>query len=313
MRYVSHIMPEKSKVLPEYFKGDLYKAAKKNPWRRALLWISGIPFLLAAVVSVNHPWLTILYGIIGFILIPPGHRFIERKLRFRLTAKIKTVACAVFFVLSLPISIYYANLEHQIVHQQSLMDERAAKDKAMAERKESLRKDSLDHYLRQSRQFSSQHKMDEAHAQLQRALAFAGAGSDRDLIEKEKVNIVAVQVKDWVKSGNYKKALPEINILLHSDPSNPELQYSQALCYSKIGNIKEAVAALKPLIQSGNREAEKLHDKINPIRKRVAGTETLCCDGSTSNATGRGACSHHGGVCDWNHPIYEEYRKYEKP
>jgi energy-coupling factor transporter transmembrane protein EcfT len=24
-----------------------------------------------------------------------------------------------------------------------------------------------------------------------------------------------------------------------------------------------------------------------------------CCDGSTSNATGRGACSHHGGVCSW--------------
>jgi hypothetical protein len=25
----------------------------------------------------------------------------------------------------------------------------------------------------------------------------------------------------------------------------------------------------------------------------------ICCDGSRSNATGRGACSHHGGVCEW--------------
>jgi uncharacterized lipoprotein YehR (DUF1307 family) len=24
-----------------------------------------------------------------------------------------------------------------------------------------------------------------------------------------------------------------------------------------------------------------------------------CCDGTTSSATGRGACSHHGGVCEW--------------
>jgi hypothetical protein len=24
-----------------------------------------------------------------------------------------------------------------------------------------------------------------------------------------------------------------------------------------------------------------------------------CCDGSRSGATGRGACSHHGGVCRW--------------
>ncbi len=25
----------------------------------------------------------------------------------------------------------------------------------------------------------------------------------------------------------------------------------------------------------------------------------VCCDGSRSYATGRGACSHHGGVCQW--------------
>lgn len=25
----------------------------------------------------------------------------------------------------------------------------------------------------------------------------------------------------------------------------------------------------------------------------------ICCDGTRSSATGRGACSHHGGVCEW--------------
>jgi hypothetical protein len=28
-------------------------------------------------------------------------------------------------------------------------------------------------------------------------------------------------------------------------------------------------------------------------------TGATCCDGSRSYATGRGACSHHGGVCQW--------------
>ena len=28
-------------------------------------------------------------------------------------------------------------------------------------------------------------------------------------------------------------------------------------------------------------------------------TGAICCDGSRSYATGRGACSHHGGVCEW--------------
>lgn len=34
----------------------------------------------------------------------------------------------------------------------------------------------------------------------------------------------------------------------------------------------------------------------NPKVKRIGAT---CCDGSSSGATGRGACSHHGGVKYW--------------
>jgi tetratricopeptide (TPR) repeat protein len=311
MRYVPNLIPEKSKVLPDYFKGDLYAATKKNLWRDILLWILGISFFLAALVSIAHLWLLLLFGITGFILIPPGHKFIERKLHFRLTSKIKTVACAALFIPSLPLSSHYSQLDKQIAQQQKLVDEQAAKEKAIADRNESQRRDSLAYYLQQGRQLSSQHKIDEANEQLQHALVFVRMPSDKDLIKKEEVSIASVKVMEWIKSGKYKAALPEINALLDSDPSNTELQYSRALCYSKTGEIREAVNALKPLIQHGNKDAEKLHDKINPIRKRIVGTVTLCCDGSTSGATGRGACSHHGGVCDWNHPIYEEYRKYD--
>lgn len=40
--------------------------------------------------------------------------------------------------------------------------------------------------------------------------------------------------------------------------------------------------------------------------KKVASYCTLCNDGtySPSCATGRGACSHHGGVAQWNAPRY---------
>lgn len=311
MRYVANLIPEKSKVLPQYFTGNLYEPARKRPWRNALLWILGSSLLLAALLSLRHPWLSLLYGGTGFMLLPPGHRWIERKLRFNLTTKIKTVACAILLLPALPLSSHYAGIAEQTARQQTLLDEQAAKQKAIADRKDAQRKDSLDYYIGQSRALSSQRKMGEARTQLQRAVTFASAAPDKNRIEKEQVSIDAVQVKDWVKSGKYQKALPEINRLLEADPANAELRYSQALCYSKTGNIQQAVAALKPLMQSGNKDAEQLHEKINPIRKRVVGTETLCCDGTTSYATGRGACSHHGGVCDWNHPIYEEYRKYE--
>src|SRR5690606_41486298 len=93
--------------------------------------------------------------------------------------------------------------------------------------------------------------------------------------------------------------------------SNDELLYSRALCYSKSGQTADAVRDCRKAMKLGNKEANKLHEKINPIKKRIAYYVTRCCDGTTSNAKGRGACSHHGGVCNWNEPVYEEYRKYE--
>lgn len=311
MRFVPNLIPDQSRVLPEYFKGDLYEASKKNPVRDTLLWISGVSFLLVALTCLIHPWLLLLFGIIGFILIPPGRKFIEKKFCFRLTSKIRVVTCATLFIIALPLINYYSRIDLQIVHQQKLLDERMVKEKEISERKASLRKDSLDYYVRRARQLSSDHKNDEALKQLEHASGFVGSPSDNDLIAKEKVSIVSIKTLSLVKAGKYKAALPDINALLESDPSNTELQYSRALCYSKTGEIQEAVNALKPLVQAGNMEAEKLHDKINPIRKRVVGTETLCCDGTISYSTGSGTCSHHRGVCDWNHPIYEEYRKYD--
>mgnify|MGYP003647252849 CR=1 FL=1 len=40
-------------------------------------------------------------------------------------------------------------------------------------------------------------------------------------------------------------------------------------------------------------------NNVETIKKRVG---AVCRDGSTSKATGRGACSHHGGVAYW---LYE--------
>lgn len=53
--------------------------------------------------------------------------------------------------------------------------------------------------------------------------------------------------------------------------------------------------------------AEQSHDEtITTYEQRVTSYCTLCDDGtySPSCATGRGACSHHGGVAQWNAPRY---------
>lgn len=311
MRYVPDLIPDSSKVLPDYFKGNIYKATKKNPLRDTFFWVIGVFFLIGALVSIKHPIMTIVFGLIGFILIPPGHQFLERKLKFRLTPKLKAIATSVLFIGSVPLTSHYNDVDQKIAYEQKLSDEKTAKEKAIADRKEQQRKDSLNFYINQSNQLANNHKIDEANKQLQYAMAFASLPTDKEKIEKEKISVAAIKTFDLVKAGKYQAALPEINNLLSSDPSNSELKYNRAICYSKTGKIQEAVTDLKPLIQSGNADAEKLHDKINPVRKRVSYYVTRCWDGSTSSSKGSGACSHHGGVKNWNEPVYEEYRKYE--
>lgn len=52
---------------------------------------------------------------------------------------------------------------------------------------------------------------------------------------------------------------------------------------------------------------EKTHtETVTSYTQEVTGYCTLCSDGtySPSCATGRGACSHHGGVAQWNAPVF---------
>ena len=311
MKYVPNLIPQNSKILPHYFKGNIYVATKKNLIQDIVFWTFGIFFFIVAFVFIKHPIMSLIFGFIGFILIPLGHQLLERKLRFNLTPKIKAFVVSVLFSSSLPLVSHYNTVDQKIAYEQKLADEKEAKEKAIASQKEQQRKDSLAFYINEAQHLAKRNKLDEANKLLQYAMVFASLQTDKEQLENEQIGIATIKTLNLVKAGKYKTALPQISHLLSSAPSNSELIYNRAICYSKTGNIQEAVNDLKSLIQLGNSEAEKLHEKINPIRKRVAYYVTRCWDGSTSNSSGRGACSHHGGVKNWNEPVYEKYRKYE--
>jgi len=58
---------------------------------------------------------------------------------------------------------------------------------------------------------------------------------------------------------------------------------------------------------------EKSHtETITTYKEEISSYCTLCNDGtySPSCATGRGACSHHGGVAQWNAPRYSKVPEY---
>lgn len=101
------------------------------------------------------------------------------------------------------------------------------------------------------------------------------------------------------------------------------LHYNKAVCYVNAGEIAAAAYVLKQSVRTPRVEA--LFNKINPIKtrvsyvdkpvqkKRVAYYTILCRDGSTSSSSSRrGTCSHHGGVSDWEHPVYETYTENQK-
>ena len=88
------------------------------------------------------------------------------------------------------------------------------------------------------------------------------------------------------------------------------INYQIALCYIGLSDKATAVQYLRQAINQNSERANELHNKINPIKKRLIGYTILCCDGTTTSNRGRCACSKHGGICNWNYPVYDEYRQY---
>ncbi|MBC5994019.1 tetratricopeptide repeat protein [Pontibacter cellulosilyticus] len=309
MRYVPDLIPKASRVLPSYFQGSPYAFPTRNKFLVALSYLGAAFFFLGALAFLKHPFVTLLLGAIGFLLLPQGHRWLERKGRFQFKRKAKAIVSGSIFLVSTPFINHYAEVDAQEAHAMQVQEEKARQEQLMAAKVEAQRKDSLHFYLAESVQLKEAKKATLALARLQHAEALA-TEAEKDTIQGIKSDILTVRALTLVSAKKYKAAAADLTTLIDQSPTDGDLLYNRALCYSKLGKTKEAVADLKTAIEVGHVEANKLHERINPLKKRVAYYVTRCCDGTTSSATGRGACSHHGGVCDWNDPVYEEYRKY---
>lgn len=128
------------------------------------------------------------------------------------------------------------------------------------------------------------------------------------------------RARDLHYSSKTKEAIKLIDSALKKIKHSDTLLLQRASYYVDIGQKKKAkqdfdnvryvsspdYSRLKEVIYP---ESKKKTDEVasKPARKKVVGHCTLCNDGSYSPtcATGRGACSHHGGVRQYNAPIYE--------
>ena len=297
--------------MPDYFKGDAYNFQEDNSTIKVFSYIGGVCFFILALAFIKHPYLTLLFGALGFLLLPQGHKWIERTFKFRFTTKIKSAFCGALLIGSIFLTLHYNELDRQEAQQEKIQQEKEQQAKIEAEKKEQARKDSLNYFIQQSASFNKANKTDEALKNLDLAFALATSGGEREEIQKNKLDILIPPILKLVKAGNYKTALPKLTELINQSPNNSDLLYNRAICYSKIRKMQEAVDDLNAAINLGNQDAVKYNDKINPIRKHIIGYLTKCCDGTTSSSSGRGACSHHGGVCG-SEAIYDEgERKYK--
>jgi tetratricopeptide (TPR) repeat protein len=274
MRYLPNLIPKDSRVLPDYFKGSPYRPRKSKPFLAFLGWFFGIFFLLGAFAVLFHPPLAFFYAVLGILLLPPGHNWIEKTFRFRLKTGPKTIFTVLVFACAIPLGVHYKGIDQKELAADQAKAAQEQKDKETAARLEQQRKDSL------------QRKVQEGKAMAQ------------------------ARLENMMANKKYEAAIPLLDSMI-SVSNNADLLYDRALCYSQTGNIAEAVRDCNNAAGMGNQMATKLNDQINPVVKHITGYVTMCCDGSVSYAKGRGACSHHGGVCNWNSPVYEESRKYE--
>lgn len=86
-----------------------------------------------------------------------------------------------------------------------------------------------------------------------------------------------------------------------AEPIKPTCDGSAIAANCVVDGIAYATYIYHPAVPEKTRT-----ETITTYRQEVASYCTLCNDGtfSPSCATGRGACSHHGGVAQWNAPRY---------
>lgn len=183
-----------------------------------------------------------------------------------------------------------------------------------AERQEETAQQLEDDRIEQERLYHLQLLVDQADSlgldrQFKQAIAMVD--SALTLVTFERPNLHLKKANWFYELRLYKEAIEAYTLPFVTRLEMATTSLARARCYDKIGERQLAVNDLKIAVKLGNEDAIAFHDKINPELKRVAYYETLCCDGWISHSTGRGTCSHHGGVCNWNSPVYETHRKYE--
>lgn len=304
MKYVPNLIPDKSKGTINFdFKPERQKPVSLIA--NFFLTLIAAMFLVAGITALFFQiGLGVTLLLIGLLLLPQLQHSIEEKLRFKFTWKIKVVAQSMLVAVAIPLSFQLnEQLQQQRAEelaQQARIAAAEAEEIRALEQKEKLREDSLNFFLTKADREWKSKKYRTASASLTHALRFS---NDQYPLFQKRADCYRL-------TNQFNLAIEDYSTLISGAVEPGINYYNRAVCLQKTGKKGEAVADLKQAMELGNTSAKKLHEQLNPLKRRIVSYVTRCCDGTSSNAKGRGACSHHGGVCNWNDPVYQEYRDY---
>lgn len=300
-KYIPNLISKEYKVLPNYFKESNIEK-KSNALDILKSGLAIIFFFFSLVTIAIHFIFSLLLVFTGFIILPWGSSFLEKKLKFDFTTSLKLKAIAFISIFTIFTGSQYFSTIAEINEQNHKAELKRIAEQQANEKKERLRKDSLGFYISYANVYHKQKKYKQAISQLINAQKFA-INSDTELISLG-------LAEAYFEEKNFKKANENYEKLSNT---NADIYYKKGICNNRIGSTRIALQNFKQAAELGDENADKEYNRLNPEIKYVVDYRTLCCDGtfSPSNAKGRGACSHHGGVCNWNSPVYETRRKYE--
>lgn len=305
MRYVPDLIPKKSRVSIDFNLLSYEQPSTTKQVLKILSFTGTALCLITALGTVFSRFFesAILWSVAAALL-PHGYNPFEKVLKFKFTWLLKSIFISILFVALVPISQHYTKYYKEVARKEQAEKNRLAeeqKQKRLAkERKEKERQDSLNYYASKAEAKLKSHQYKSAIQYLSAAVRFT------DNIDE----FIQKRADSYLSLNDVNNAVNDYSILISSSYNKSDNYYSRALCYKKLKDKRSAIADLKEAIQLGNTKATKVYEQLNPLKRRILYYVTRCCDGTTSNATGRGACSHHHGVCDWNDPVYEEYRDY---
>jgi len=168
--------------------------------------------------------------------------------------------------------------------------------------KEQAIRDSSRRYLSEAKDLLSKKKRKSAMVRLDSSM----------IIWPKNEEAVLTKADLLMSLGKYEMAKDQYNLSMNlSTSARSRKLIGISKCFIQLKETEKAISLLYEAKETGDKTAEELYNKYNPEKRYVMYTRTLCCDGTTSTATGSGACSRHGGVCQWNSPTYGKKRKYK--